>query len=100
MKSLVALPLALALAGCAYPVSTVQQGSTPAVLFVPTAPLDAVLVVDGVAVGQAASFDGKRTVLPVQPGKHHVVVRGASSVLFDQDIYVGAGSKVAVELTK
>ncbi|CAN5311420.1 hypothetical protein BH10PSE4_BH10PSE4_17040 [soil metagenome] len=100
MKPLIALALAFALAGCAYPVTTVEQGSASAVLFVPTAPLDASLLVDGVIVGQAASFDGKRTVLPVQPGKRHVVVRGASGVLFDKYIYVGAGSKVAVELTK
>ncbi|KRA62101.1 hypothetical protein ASD89_23715 [Caulobacter sp. Root656] len=100
MKPFIVLSLALALCGCAYPVSTVSQGSAPTGLFVPTAPADATLAVDGVVVGQAAVFDGRKTVLPVQPGKHHVVVRGSAGVLFDKDIYVGAGSKVAVELVK
>lgn len=100
MKPLIAVSLAFALYGCAYPVSTVSQGSAPTGLFVSGAPAEATLVVDGVLVGLATAFDGKKAMLPVQPGKRHVVVRSSVGVLFDKDIYVGAGSKVAVELAK
>lgn len=101
MKPLVAIMLASALCGCAYPVSTVEQGSAPTVLFVPHAPADATVEVDGVSFGLASAFSGKKTaVLAIQPGKHRVVVRGASGALFDKDIYAGAGSKVAVEITQ
>jgi hypothetical protein len=102
MKPLVSIGLAViagGLLGCAYPVSTVEQGSTPTVLFVPQAPAGATVEVDGVSFGLASAFGGKKTaVLPIKPGKHRVVVKGASGNLFDKDIYAGAGSKVAVEI--
>lgn len=101
MKAMIALLLAGGLCGCAYPVTTVDQGSAPTVLFVPYAPADAILVVDGVSYGPASAFNGKKTaVLAVAPGKHRVVVSSGPGNLYDKNIYVGAGSKVAVELNQ
>ena len=101
MKPIAVLTLALTLCGCAYPVTSIDQGSAPAVLYVPIAPPGAALIVDGLPSGLASAFNGKNdAVLPVAPGKRHVVVRTASGVVFDKHIYVGAGSKVAVEIVK
>lgn len=100
MRILAPIALALALAGCAYPVSTVEQGAAASGLYVRFAPAGATLEVDGAPAGQVVVFDGKKAVYPVAPGKHRVVVRGAGGVVFDKDIYVGAGSKVAVEISR
>lgn len=101
MKYAPVLMIAALVSGCAYPVSGVEQGSGPSSIYVTTAPADAMLTVDGVSAGYAAAFNGKKkAVFLLQPGRHHVLVSGPSSVLFDKEIYVGAGAKVAVEITK
>lgn len=101
MKRLSVLALAALLAGCAYPVSTIQQGAEQSALFVPNAPVGAMVEVDGRILGPAIAADGKKAaILPVSAGKHRVVVKGANGSLFDKEIYVGAGSKVAVELAR
>jgi hypothetical protein len=101
MKRLLLAAIATLVAGCAYPVSTVQQGAEQSALFVPNAPAGAVVEVDGMSLGAAIAADGKKpAILPVTAGKHRVVVRGVGGPLFDKDIYVGAGSKVAVELAR
>jgi hypothetical protein len=98
MRTVVVLCCLSMLAGCAYPVSVIEQGSASASLFFPGFPADASVTIDGAEAGQAAAFDGKKASLPVSTGKHHVVIRGAGRTLYDQSIYVGSGSHVAVDV--
>jgi hypothetical protein len=84
-------------AGCAYPVSSVEQGSSASALYFSPAFAAAHVWVDGADMGVASAFDGKKSVLPVTSGRHRVVVKGDGAPLFDQPVYVGPGSQVEVK---
>ncbi len=87
-----------ALAACAYPVSTVEQGGVLTALYFPNASAEARVILNGVDAGNAAAFDGRRSVLTVEPGKHRVVIMTGSTVIYDNQIYVGSGSRLAIEV--
>ena len=86
------------IAGCAYPTAMVEQGGNNASLYFPRAAVGMRVVLDGVDAGEALSFDGKKNVLGVQPGPHRVAVRQGAATLYDRQIYVGADSRVAIEV--
>ncbi|MGE5567360.1 MAG: hypothetical protein ACM3YN_14540 [Parcubacteria group bacterium] len=86
------------LASCAYPVATVEQGVTHSALYFPGAPEDARVFVDGADAGLAAAYDGRKSVLRVEPGKHHVVIGSGAGSLYDQEVYVGDDSRLAIEV--
>lgn len=98
LMKLFAAACALVLAACAYPISTVQQGGEPAMLFFNGAPEGARVIVDGVDAGEASAFDGRRQVLSVEPGRHNVRVVIGGAELYGNDIYVGAGSRLEVRV--
>jgi hypothetical protein len=95
--ALVALSAA-SLGACAYPVATVEQGNVSTSLYFPDAPVGAHVMIDGADAGEAILFDGRKTVLTVTPGKHHVVIPGGAAPLYDQSVYVGAGSRLAIKV--
>jgi hypothetical protein len=88
MRKLV-LALALAAAGCAGPTTTVRTVDTRPALAIAGAPAGSVLYVDGVAVGDPASYDGRPNALRVEPGTHDVELRDrAGRSLFKQRVFV------------
>ena len=94
-----ALFLTILLGACAYPSTTIRQGAATE-LYVPHAPADAVLLVDGKSAGPAAYYDGKKRSYPVEPGTHIVLITGSGGTLLQKSIYVGAGSKLALEVAQ
>jgi hypothetical protein len=90
--------LAVVLASCAYPVATVEQGVAHSSLYFVGAPVDARVLIDGADAGAAGVYDGRKSVLRVEPGKHHVVVSSPAGNLYDQQIYVGEDSRLAIEV--
>jgi hypothetical protein len=98
LRLLGALGACALVAGCAYPVSTVVQGSASAGLFFSGAPIDAHVWVDGVDAGVASTFDGKKMVLTVAPGRHQVVVKGSGALIYDQPVFVGAENKIEIKV--
>ena len=83
------LAAALALAACAGPTTTVRTVDTRPALAVAGAPAGTLLVVDGVAAGEAAAYDGHPNVLRLEPGTHLVEIRDHSGqVLFSQRVFI------------
>ncbi len=91
MKSLFAASLCIILSACALPQTTVTSGSSQPGLVVSGAPSDAVLYVDGLAMGRAIQFDGHPGVLAVLEGPHQVEVREGSTVLYQNKVFLSTG---------
>jgi hypothetical protein len=98
MRSLTAALLCTALSACALPQTTVTSGSLKPSLMVTGAPSDAVLYVDGLAMGQASQFDGHPRVLAVLQGPHLVEVREGSTVLYHDKVFLSNGETRDVKL--
>ena len=100
MRSIVfALALAAtSLGGCAYPVSTVEQGGALSGVYFPGAPIGSVAYVDGASSGDASTFDGRKAVLTLPSGTHRIVVKAGSAILVDQVVYVGEGQRVSIKV--
>ena len=90
MKNLLrTVPLALLLASCSAPSTTVCTVDTrPAIAILDSGP-GAILVLDGMAVGPAAAYSGQPDVLRLEPGTHEVEIRDPSGkVTYRQTIFV------------
>jgi len=93
-----AAALALFLIGCAYPAGMVEQGGNNGSLYFPRASVGTRVILDGVDAGDAASYDGQKSVLGVMPGPHRVALRQGVATLYDRQIYVGADARMAIEV--
>ena len=93
-----AAALGLFLIGCAYPAGMVEQGGNNGSLYFPRASAGTRVILDGVDAGDAASYDGQKSVLGVMPGPHRVALRQGVATLYDRQIYVGADARMAIEV--
>lgn len=100
VTKLFGIALAVMLSACAYPTSSVEQGGKETALYFSHAPLEAHVFIDGMDAGLAAPFDGKEAVLAVASGRHLVKVRVGSSVVYEQDIYLGDGVVLKIDLNQ
>ncbi len=79
----------VALAGCdiRYPSSRTDiPDERPSIAF-SGAPEGSVVLVDGLAMGPAARYDGQENVLLVEPGNHLIQVRIGDRVLLRQRVF-------------
>ncbi|MGB8930496.1 MAG: hypothetical protein WCC48_04505 [Anaeromyxobacteraceae bacterium] len=91
MKRLVlaaTLSAALLAAACVGPSTTVRTVDTRPAIAVVGAPAGTLLVVDGLAVGDPARFNGNPNILRLEPGTHDVEIRSGDSVIFSQRVFV------------
>lgn len=94
MKTRIVLLLAVFLSACAMPSTVVRTTDTRPGLAFEGAPDDATVYVDGLAMGEAVTYDGKPGFLRVEAGTHRVSVRARDgAVLLDRDVYVESGFK-------
>lgn len=84
------------LAGCAYPVSSVVQGAPASAIYFPNAEPGTLIYVDGASAGEAIGYDGKKAVLVVSTGMHHVVLRRGEINTYDGSVFVGSGSRISI----
>jgi len=94
MKFLVICAATLALYGCTYPASSIEQGSESGHLRFSDSPIGAQISVDGQPHG--ARTDAQPLVFDVAPGKHSIEEIENGQVLFQRDYEVGAGSTLEI----
>lgn len=87
-KTIFTLALVL-VAGCSYPNSSVRTVDSRPALAVANASSTALLLIDGVQVGLASSYDGKKQTLQLDRGTHKVTVQDMGRVVFETTIYLG-----------
>lgn len=93
MRAAVVLFVALGLgglAGCQYPTTGVEITDERPTIAFKGAPYGSVVFVDGLAHGSAASYDGVKNSLIVEPGSHLVEVRDGGNVIFSQKVFLGS----------
>ena len=80
--------------GCHYPeAAKIEQKESRPAIGVAGAPAGAVVFVDGLEMGQASKFDGKRHVLLVESGTHLVEVKSADGqVLHSETLFLGSST--------
>lgn len=91
----------LSVSACKYqyssPSGIIEQGGTMLTsIYFEGAPVGARLMLDGADAGEVAAFDGSAAILAVAPGTHHIVVTMGGGIIYDQQVYVGSGSRVSV----
>jgi len=83
------LAAALALAACVGPTTVLKTVDTRPALAIQGAASGLTLYVDGVAVGDPASYDGNPNILRVEAGSHDLDLRdGAGAVVWRQRVFV------------
>lgn len=75
MKNYISIAFALLLSACALPDTTVKTGSPRPTLAIKGAPVNSILVVDGLVMGPAENFNGAPNVLILEEGLHQVVIK-------------------------
>jgi hypothetical protein len=98
MRAFILAALALILAGCTYPTSSIEQGAEAGHLKFADGPIGTSLLIDGRERGVRS--DGKPVILDVAPGKHVVQEVVGGRVLLHREYDVGAGSTVEVGIDR
>jgi hypothetical protein len=100
VKTLSIFLVVVILSACALPQTTVKTGSAPPTLIVKGAPAGSILFVDGLAVGNAAQFDGNPKTLAVLEGTHQVEVHLGSTVVYKEKAFSSGGESHTVTVTQ
>lgn len=86
------------IAGCSYPVSSVNQGGErPALVFKGASP-DAQLYLDNLLIGKASRYNGRPNKLLVEKGPHSLRIVDNGNVILEQDILVTQGETKVIEI--
>ncbi len=82
------------LQGCTYPdAAKIEQKDSRPAIGVSGAPEGAALYVDGLKMGTASQFDGKKNVLLVESGKHLIEVKAADGeVLLSETLFLSSST--------
>jgi hypothetical protein len=96
MRTLIAAAALAAAVACAGPTTVVRTVDTRPAIAVVGAPSGSTLLLDGVSMGEAASFDGNPGVLRVEPGTHEVQIQLGGRAVFTQKVFVESELKTVV----
>jgi hypothetical protein len=77
------------LMGCTYPTTTVKTVESKPQLAIANASPSSVLLINGVPVGSAAAYDGKKSTLQMDRGTHRIEVQDQGRTIYSQTIYLG-----------
>jgi hypothetical protein len=80
--------------GCGGPSTAVKSAPDRAGIVIKNAPESSVLYVDGVTVGPASDFNGKKKYLELEAGSHLIVIKSdANKILTRQEIFLDSEIK-------
>ena len=83
---------------CVYPTSSVGVVDDRPSVVIQNAPEDAVLLVDGLDMGRASLYEGKKKVLLLEPGTHKVEVMHNGEMIHSEIIFLGDGETKALKV--
>ena len=92
-RSLLLLITLFLFAGCSYPRTDVDAVDSRPTLVFKNAPKEAIVYIDGIPMGKAATYNGNPKVLAVLPGTHEVILLLGDTPLLQQTIYVESENK-------
>ncbi len=97
MKVLRSILILLALGGLVacgirYPSTNVEISDERPSIGFSGAPSGSQVFVDGIAMGPADKFDGRKQALLVEPGTHLVEVRHNGGVVLSESVFLGEGA--------
>lgn len=98
MKNYICLAFALILSACALPDTTVKTGSPRPTLAIKGAPAGSILIVDGLAMGLAAQFNGEPNVLILEEGLHQIEIKQAGVSLHAEKAFISNGETRTVSV--
>lgn len=93
-----ALFILVLLSACVLPHSQVKSGTQRPSLAIIGAPVGSILRVDGLLMGDAGQYDGRRQVLTVEEGLHTVAVENNGSVLHSEKVYAAGGEISTIQV--
>jgi hypothetical protein len=100
MKLVVSSVALALLVGCALPTTKVSTGSAPPTLIIKGAPVGSILIIDGLAMGNATQYDGNPKTLAVLEGTHKVEVRLGDTTVYQERAFVSGGESHTVTVTQ
>ena len=88
--------LSICVVGCVprYPVTNVNAVDSRPTLSFKGAPKGAVILVDGIHMGEASKYSGSPKVLIVEPGTHEITVMKSDKTIFQQTVFVESEHKI------
>lgn len=98
MKKYISIVFVLLLSACALPDTTVKTGSPRPTLIIKAAPADSILIVDGLAMGAAAQFNGEPNVLILEEGAHQIVIKQAGAIIHTEKTVISNGESRTVTI--
>ena len=98
MRFLLISMILVGLAGCAYPTSELRIPDDRPRLAIRGAPQDAILYVDGLAMGPAQQYNGQEAALLVEPGTHKIEVISKGKTLLQEKIFLGGGEQKTLNI--
>ncbi len=74
--------------GCTMPNTTVRSVDSRPRIAIKGASTTAVLLIDGLKMGLAVTYNGDPQTLTIEPGTHRVSITENGQILYDQNIFV------------
>ena len=88
MKILAIALVLFLMGGCSMPSTSVRSVDSRPSLAVKGAPSDAELIIDGLNMGIAKTYNGLPQTLVIEPGTHRVSIVEKGKVIYEQTIFV------------
>jgi len=97
-RLLVSSLIMLLVCSCSYPTSEVRVLDDRPTIVVENAPKGALLFVDGLDMGQAGLYDGRKNALILEPGTHEIEVMNQGNVIHSERIFLGDGESKTLKV--